>query len=103
MGKPSPTLDAIWAADYDLFTRVPQWQAEQMDVKGSEMPGAPGYHAVTLDIFHSLHCLNDLRMSLNSDYYGARHVRLNTTVLESEEHISGFLRLYLPSSVVVCC
>lgn len=43
-----------------------------------------------LDIFHSLHCLNEIRMTLNADYYGVPHERLNTTEERTKIHLGWF-------------
>lgn len=35
-----------------------------------EIPNDEGHYVVLLDIFHSLHCLNEIRKSLHPAYYG---------------------------------
>ncbi|KAL2206758.1 hypothetical protein CC79DRAFT_907076 [Sarocladium strictum] len=87
MGKPSPQLDAAWESEYDLISRIPKWQADQIETPSDELPNDPGYHAVMLDIFHSLHCLNEVRMTLNPEYYGPPGDRFNTTDERIKMHL----------------
>lgn len=91
MGDPSPELDARWVADYDLISRIPKWQADHLDPRSDEMSDDPGYYPVMLDIFHSLHCLNEIRMMLNPDYYGEAHLRHNTTADRAKVHLDHCL------------
>ncbi|KAK0388811.1 hypothetical protein NLU13_5054 [Sarocladium strictum] len=80
MGRPSPELDEAWEPFAD------------------ELPDEPGYHAVMLDIFHSLHCLNEVRKSLNPEYYGAPSERFNTTeerLLPILDHCVEHIRMAL--------
>lgn len=51
-----------------------------------------------LDIFHSLHCLNEIRKTVRSDYYGEPHIRHNSTVERTRihtDHCLEYVRLAL--------
>lgn len=42
MGKPSPELDAAWEEEYDLISRIPKWQADQIETPSDELADDPG-------------------------------------------------------------
>ena len=98
MGDPSPELDALWESEYDLISRIPETEANRLEQHSDEFIGDPGHYPVVLDIFHSIHCLNDIRMTLNVDYYGLPHMRKNLTAEYAKmhlEHCIEHLRLAL--------
>lgn len=68
-GHPSAQLDRIWYDLYTHMTRVPKDQALLLANHSIEIPGDPGYYAVIFDVFHSLHCLDELRKEIWPDYY----------------------------------
>ncbi|KAL2206307.1 hypothetical protein CC79DRAFT_1369730 [Sarocladium strictum] len=87
MGDPSPQLDDYWDQSYDVITRIPKWQADKLGQPSIEIPDDKGYYAVLLDIFHSMHCLNEIRKSLHPEYYAPYHLRMNGTEEEAQKHL----------------
>lgn len=96
MGELSPQLDAYWEETIDMTTRIPKWQAELLDSPTIEIPGDEGYYAVLLDIFHSMHCLNEVRKSLHPEYYAPYHLRINTTEKIAQMHLGELLSIMSP-------
>lgn len=43
------------------ITRIPESEAIQMANRTSAIQDDPGYYAVTIDVFHQLHCLVSLQ------------------------------------------
>ena len=87
MGEPSDFIDNNWSAMYDLTTKITKEQADQLEMPTIELPDDKGHYVVLLDIFHSLHCLNEVRKSLRPDYYAPYHVRMNTTEEGARAHL----------------
>jgi hypothetical protein len=87
MGAPSPTIDNYWEQTYDLPSRIPKWQADKLGMPTMEIPGDDGHYVVLLDVFHSLHCLNEIRKSLHPEYYTPYHLRMNTTEEKAKMHL----------------
>ncbi|KAH8177663.1 alg9-like mannosyltransferase family protein [Sarocladium implicatum] len=87
MGEPSPQLDNNWDQSYDVITRIPKWQADKLGQPSIEIPDDKGYYAVLLDIFHSMHCLNEIRKSLHPEYYAPYHLRMNGSEEEAQQHL----------------
>ena len=100
MGDPSPQLDSYWQETYDVPTRIPKWQADLLETPTIELPGDKGYYVILLDIFHSMHCLNEIRKSLHPEYYLPYHLRMNTTEEKAIMHLGEpvFLSLYHSAS-----
>ncbi|KAF9219543.1 hypothetical protein BS17DRAFT_716965 [Gyrodon lividus] len=69
-GPPSPVVDAAWEA---LYTRgimqLPKSEADQLPNKTAPIPGDEDNYIFTFDVFHQLHCLNNLRQALHPEYY----------------------------------
>lgn len=87
MGEPSPKLDSYWEETYDLPTRIPKWQADKLDQPTIQFPSHSGDYVVLLDVFHSMHCLNEIRKALHPTYYPPYHVRMNTTEKIATMHL----------------
>ncbi|KAK7943557.1 uncharacterized protein PG986_012670 [Apiospora aurea] len=71
-GDPSPEVDAEWEALYDSvgIIRLDKSQAERLPNKTYPYVGEDdGYYIGELAVFHQLHCLNAIRISLSQDYY----------------------------------
>lgn len=70
-GEPSEELDKAWAALYDDFglSRIPKWQARLLPNKTLPIPGDEENYAVSLSVFHQLHCLNTIRKGLWPEHY----------------------------------
>ncbi|KAJ7643273.1 hypothetical protein B0H17DRAFT_1104421 [Mycena rosella] len=66
----SPTLDKMWTDLYNTgLSRITKQEAARLPNKTSAIPGDDDHYIVSLDVFHSLHCLNNIRMALDPDYY----------------------------------
>lgn len=69
-GKPSTELDRAWWSLYTHMTRIPPEDAARLENITVSIPGDPdGYYGVIFDVFHSLHCLDELRKGLWPRYY----------------------------------
>ncbi|KUI71376.1 hypothetical protein VM1G_06751 [Cytospora mali] len=86
MGEPSPQLDSYWEESYGLPTRIPKWQADRLEQPTIQIPDENGDYVVLLDIFHSMHCLNEIRKELHPAYYAPYHMRMNTTEEIAKKH-----------------
>lgn len=87
MGEPSPQLDSYWEEIYNVPSRIPKWQAERLEHPSIELPGDEDYYVILLNIFHSTHCLNEIRKSLHPEYYAPYHIRVNTTEEKAQMHL----------------
>jgi hypothetical protein len=73
-GEPDPKIDAAWSEL--LQYEYPAVSAKEISQNPSLQFSLKDHHPVTgkyhiaLDVFHSLHCLNMVRMELDKDYYG---------------------------------
>ena len=92
MGTPGPELDKNWEQMYDLPSRIPKSQADLLEQPTIELPGDEGHYVILLDIFHSLHCLNEIRKSLHPEYYPPYHVRMDTTEKLAMGHLGKYRR-----------
>lgn len=69
-GEPSTELDRAWWSLYTHMTRIPPEDAARLENTTVPIPGDPdGYYGVIFDVFHSLHCLDELRKGLWPRYY----------------------------------
>ncbi|KIW69493.1 hypothetical protein PV04_05366 [Phialophora macrospora] len=74
VGPPSPAIDAAWTALLDgLTVKIPKLDPGNLKDIGYELPSLPGYLTTTLDVHHTLHCVNVVRKALYPDYYQDRH------------------------------
>ncbi|KAJ7485550.1 hypothetical protein FB451DRAFT_1392289 [Mycena latifolia] len=66
----SPALDEMWSDLYNFgISRITKEEARKLPNKTHAIPGDEGHYMAGLDVFHSLHCLNNIRMALDPDYY----------------------------------
>ncbi|KAJ7485546.1 hypothetical protein FB451DRAFT_1230229 [Mycena latifolia] len=66
----SPALDEMWTDLYNFgISRITKEEAARLPNKTHAIPGDEGHYIAQLDVFHSLHCLNKIRMALDPDYY----------------------------------
>ncbi|KAH8897419.1 hypothetical protein GQ53DRAFT_838034 [Thozetella sp. PMI_491] len=69
MGFPDDDIDARWESLYSFgVSQIPEYEAELLENKTLPRPGTKDY-LIELDVFHQLHCLNDLRKALYPDRY----------------------------------
>ncbi|KAK7992604.1 hypothetical protein PG988_001398 [Apiospora saccharicola] len=70
-GDPSPELDAEWKSLYDSMgiIRLTRSQAASLSNKTYPYIGDDGYYIGELAVFHQLHCLNAMRISLAQNHY----------------------------------
>ncbi|KAF2011970.1 hypothetical protein BU24DRAFT_465548 [Aaosphaeria arxii CBS 175.79] len=87
MGEPGPQLDAKWEEIYNLPTRIPKWQAEKLEQPTIELPDDPGNYVILLDIFHSMHCLNEIRKTLHPEHYTPFYIRANMSQEDAQSHL----------------
>ncbi|KAJ7691571.1 hypothetical protein B0H17DRAFT_1062933 [Mycena rosella] len=89
----SPALDEMWSDLYNSgISKITKEEATRLPNKTHAIPGDDSNYVVTLDVFHSLHCLNKIRMALDPDYYPDWRTSTNrnssTPVRKATEHIS---------------
>ncbi|KAF8873604.1 hypothetical protein CPB84DRAFT_1737235 [Gymnopilus junonius] len=78
----SDEADHAWGELYNhTFMKIPRNEAVLLPNKTYPIKDDPGYYLGGLDVFHQLHCLNNVRRALHRDHYG------NDTDLD-EEHVS---------------
>ncbi|KAJ7638072.1 hypothetical protein B0H17DRAFT_1106337 [Mycena rosella] len=62
----SPTLDKMWTDLYNTgLSRITKEEPARLPNKTSAIPGDDDHYIVSLDVFHSLHCLNKIRMAVS--------------------------------------
>jgi hypothetical protein len=69
-GPPRPEQDAAW----DKLLQYNNLRVQKEDLEKANITSVPlhddqGGYLVTLDVFHTLHCVNKVRKSYYSDYY----------------------------------
>jgi hypothetical protein len=68
-GRANEQIDAAWEdLDFGTYIRLTDEEARQLDEPTATVHHGGGY-IISLDVYHQLHCLNYLRMALQSDYY----------------------------------
>lgn len=78
-GPPSPAVDHTWKKAYSFLSRIPQSQADRLETSTAEIIGDPEHYVVTLEVFHTLHCLDELRKMIWPEYYGTFSERYNVS------------------------
>ncbi|KAI1323299.1 hypothetical protein F5Y16DRAFT_403601 [Xylariaceae sp. FL0255] len=78
-GPPSPSVDRAWQQSYSFLNRIPESQAIHLEPSTAEIHGDPGNYVVTIEVFHSLHCLDELRKTIWPEYYGTLEERYNVS------------------------
>ncbi|KAG6816778.1 hypothetical protein H0H87_003041 [Tephrocybe sp. NHM501043] len=68
---PSDEVDAAWAGLYDSVgvSELNQEQADKLANFTMQVPNSDHKYVMLLDVFHELHCLNNIRKALHSQYY----------------------------------
>ncbi|KAF7621441.1 hypothetical protein AFLA_011742 [Aspergillus flavus NRRL3357] len=85
-GSASPEIDAAWAELLrGEFPAITDQEATPYKPYIQKFPDTGNYH-FELDVFHSLHCLNYIRMYLDKDYYSA-HLEHHDSFLRNSSHM----------------
>lgn len=87
-GIPPPQLDSYWEESYDAISRIPEWQADELDMPtnpNTERRRPLRSHSL-LDTSNSMHCLNEIRKSLPSEYHASYHIKVNTSAQTAQQH-----------------
>ncbi|KAB8208585.1 hypothetical protein BDV34DRAFT_222267 [Aspergillus parasiticus] len=85
-GPPSPEIDAAWAELLrGEFPAITDQEATPYKPHIEKSPDTGNYH-FELDVFHSLHCLNYIRMYLDKDYYSA-HLEHHDSFIRNSSHM----------------
>ena len=74
-------------------TRVDKESADQLVNRTSEIPNDPGYYITALDVFHQMHCLNNLRKAVWPEYYGIWDGLTQAQKAEEQDHLSKFISI----------
>ncbi|KAJ7168013.1 hypothetical protein C8R46DRAFT_1191963 [Mycena filopes] len=84
---PSPKLDKMWSDLYNFgISRITKEEASKLPNKTHALPGDDGYYIAELDVFHTLHCLNKIRMALDPDYYPDSRISTTNNWIPSQEN-----------------
>ncbi|ESK95529.1 hypothetical protein Moror_12715 [Moniliophthora roreri MCA 2997] len=68
--EPSKEVDAAWLSLYEYaYNQVPRDQAALMPNKTYPVLDTDGQYMIALDVFHQLHCLNEMRKAMYPEYY----------------------------------
>ncbi|PYI07694.1 hypothetical protein BO78DRAFT_366516 [Aspergillus sclerotiicarbonarius CBS 121057] len=69
MGFPTDETDKLWSDLYNFgISKIPEAEAKKLPLPTLPIPGTKDY-LIELDVWHQLHCLNDLRMLLYPERY----------------------------------
>ncbi|KAH8760345.1 hypothetical protein F5883DRAFT_425813, partial [Diaporthe sp. PMI_573] len=97
VGVPSPEIDHAWeqlvGGRYFLITEdeaKATWGAEYKDYWSQ----ARGGYVLGLDVFHTLHCLNQIRQKLHPEYYPHGHGSAETKLIHNG-HCIEQIRQYI--------
>ncbi|KAK2049015.1 hypothetical protein LZ31DRAFT_591067 [Colletotrichum somersetense] len=73
VGYPTPVIEQNWdfleSAISVVLTREEATLKDGTPIDTMGEPGEPGMYRVSMDVIHSLHCLNMLRKGVYADYY----------------------------------
>ncbi|XWW94005.1 hypothetical protein V2A60_001945 [Cordyceps javanica] len=88
-GMPRPEVDEAW----DDLLRYNDIRVQKADLEKANITSVPlndeqGGYFVTLDVYHTLHCVNHVRMSYYSDYY-----RNPNPIAQQREHFDHCIDL----------
>ncbi|KAK7028988.1 hypothetical protein VNI00_014698 [Paramarasmius palmivorus] len=68
--EPSKEVDAAWLSLYEYaYNQVPRDQAALIPNKTYPVLDSDGQYMIALDVFHQLHCLNEMRKAMYPEYY----------------------------------
>ncbi|KAI9146894.1 Oxidase ustYa [Paramyrothecium foliicola] len=104
---PSPEVDAAWdrltAEGIEIITVsedavILSGKTPGLSIKAPDSWGrGPQAYVAQVDVFHQIHCLNELRKEINFDYYYGSDSRLNRTSLPTDhiEHQKHCIHMLL--------
>ncbi|KAJ7641088.1 hypothetical protein FB45DRAFT_1053696 [Roridomyces roridus] len=85
----SPHLDKMWSDLYNFgVSRITKDEASMLPNKTEEIPGDEGHYIAALDVFHTLHCLNKIRMALDPDYYPAWRISTANNWIPEQKNVT---------------
>ncbi|KAJ7513185.1 hypothetical protein B0H11DRAFT_2268125 [Mycena galericulata] len=70
------------------ISRITREEASRLPNKTHAIPGDEGHYIIGLDVFHSLHCLNQVRMALDPDYYPEMRISTTNNRVPEQEDIT---------------
>ncbi|KAJ7305606.1 hypothetical protein DFH08DRAFT_976170 [Mycena albidolilacea] len=86
----SPELDQMWSDLYNCeILQITKEEATHLPNKTHAIPGDPGHYIAELDVFHNLHCLNRVRMALDSDYYSDWRISTSNNYIPTQKSAAG--------------
>jgi hypothetical protein len=105
MGFPTNKTDELWEDLYNCkylsleaserffshfrsvgISTISEKEAKKLTIPTMEVPGRKGEYLVQLDVFHQLHCLNDLRKLLYPEVYGGMNLITKDGVVQRESN-----------------
>ncbi|KAF5375173.1 hypothetical protein D9758_000043 [Tetrapyrgos nigripes] len=67
---PSEEVDAAWESLYEFaYNKIPREEAKLLSNKTYPVLGEEDHYMIALDVFHQLHCLNQMRKAMYPEYY----------------------------------
>ncbi|KAF7306548.1 hypothetical protein MIND_00446100 [Mycena indigotica] len=81
---PSDAVDNAWKSLYKFaYSKIPRSQAQFLANKTYPILGdEPRTYMLALDVFHQLHCLDEIRKAMNPDYYPHTAEGINTSHMQ---------------------
>ncbi|THU91642.1 hypothetical protein K435DRAFT_227317 [Dendrothele bispora CBS 962.96] len=77
--SPSEEVDAAWESLYEFaYNKIPREQAQLLPNKTYPVLDQDGQYMIALDVFHQLHCLNQMRKAMYPEYYEATPEGIHT-------------------------
>ncbi|KAF9269955.1 hypothetical protein L218DRAFT_4111 [Marasmius fiardii PR-910] len=68
--EPSEEVDAAWQDLYEYaYNKIPREQAALIPNRTYPVLGQEDHYMIALDVFHQLHCLNEMRKAMYPEYY----------------------------------
>lgn len=87
---PTDAIDAAWSSLYSgiMWSAIPRSQAAQLRNLTIAIPSRPDHYLIGLDVFHQLHCLDNVRKALWPERYAAdKHMGGQGMSLLSHKHV----------------
>ncbi|KAJ7042689.1 hypothetical protein C8F04DRAFT_1076762 [Mycena alexandri] len=76
---PSDEVDKAWESLYEFaYSKIPRNQAIRLANKTYPILGDEQEYVLALDVFHELHCLDEIRKAMHPDYYPHTTEGINT-------------------------